>query len=1626
MKQRLLMLCMGVLCLCVTDTLFAQKDITSQYITNATLSNGTTGWTVNNFNAPQRGNNTVGWASESYAGWGSLEKTSYGLTQNITLPPGSYRLVNYSFFRQGLAYDTDANKSLAYLKAGNNQVAIKTLGSITANGYANTQAEGANCFDSKMYRNVVEFEVTSASQTLEIGITGTFDLKQSWVIVGMFELFDMNDLASVSSPTDVTYEITNSGFEYRDMTGWNVDGIAYQNNNWANKSGIGFAEKWQYNAGLPNASLTQNLTGLDNGLYELSVYAHNINQRNGDAAGGGMFLEAGGNQTEIGAYGQYKVRATVTDGTLSVGIRLNGCTGNWIAFDRFGLAFYGDPLDAWRDLLAQAVARAEATQGTIPTAIYNNLNSVVTANNREWSTEAEYEAAIEAIDNATDAAIAFQSISTRYQEVRAAVLALDDDATVFSGTATVSVTAADNAYNSATTEKDIEDAIDELRSEASRFLGSVAVNDGKYFDITDIFLENADFSAAGVDFVMPTGWESDYRGGDQATNIGYQGASYTNDESGVTIDKFIEAWRSGNAAIGDGYLRQTAEGLPLGLYSLEADAIALNQGAAGTAVTGVYLYIESDGVDYKTSISTGNAAPQHFKTEFTSPGDVDIIFGLKTESTTANWIGADNFVVKFYGDQISQALIDEINAQIPSGIMNATVQTALNTAKSDFDDDTNFANYRALQAAIVNANASIAAYADAKAAIDAANAILANHNFATSTATTTFESAISAIETLYNNRTLEDAAARAAGTTLGVVPTGWHAGANGAAVKYIESGFGLNDFDAALYINTWSLEGETDGTNFKIPFFEYWVADDQTLAEHVWTGTLSGLANGLYQVSATVRVRATNGVAATDATGITLSVNDGTEVDVTEGTQVGGTQFNLGTYVAEGLVKDGTLSVNFNVASDNNISWLSFQNVKYIKVRDLTPEEAAIVPTAIALNQTSVTLTATANTVTLTPTFTPTDATPTVTWTTSDASVAAVVDGVVTGVAPGTATITVTSAFDATVFATCQVTVTYPESSFATTTYINDGATRTIYTLDSNNLIKNGSFEYVNPVYGWKTVGYETDAVASNFTITTTGGVDNGTYLTTNNAAGVGSEKTIRKSVPVEAGKKYYFAVSTSGKAPAANNFQYNALFQMTNATTEDGVLKQLEWPQGANQTTTEWSKTEFVFTADAAHPYVGVRMGWNNASSFDNFVLVEVVDETVVGNVDYATANLPTVNVGTGAFQYSSASVAAAQALVQDVATVAQVQAAYDAVHTINVPAAGTAYNFVLNYSGYEHNGKAITYIANDREDAGLYNIQYYAAPQPYLAQAFTMTRVSGNQYKMSQRDVDGNERYICLGTVYGGNTSQIRTTTTAADAAVFEIIPDATRDDIFHIWNVAANQYVGSQDVGMYTVNSHIDFGIAQTQKVSVPVTVNGDYQFSTLILPFDAPYPEGWSISGSEGAGAYKVVDINNDGSIVLERETDKFHANTPYIVYAPEGLEETTYANWGAALQDTYATDYLNGGYVTRTAPAGAYVLSAKEYKTGNETTKKVGFYRLTKDTEVPAHKAYFTVPDESGVKAEAFFFSGFGDETAIAGVGLGDQKVEGIYSVNGVKTDRLQRGTNIIRMADGTVRKVIVK
>ena len=272
MKKRLTKLLLLAVMLVVGISAMAQKDVTAQYITNATLSS-LDGWTNQNFNTPQKGHNTTGYAVECWAG-NPLAKTGYSLTQTITLPKGHYTLVSYSFYRQSWGAADNPTKSLAYLKAGDNQVPIKTLGSITAAGYANSQAEGANTFDSKMYRNTIDFTIDSDNTAIEIGITGTHDANASWCIVGQFELIDKDQVATLESPFDVTGYITNSGFEYRDMSGWTMtpaSSFGTQGNDQGFKVGGFYAEKWQSSGALTARSFSQTLTGLPAGLYKLTA-----------------------------------------------------------------------------------------------------------------------------------------------------------------------------------------------------------------------------------------------------------------------------------------------------------------------------------------------------------------------------------------------------------------------------------------------------------------------------------------------------------------------------------------------------------------------------------------------------------------------------------------------------------------------------------------------------------------------------------------------------------------------------------------------------------------------------------------------------------------------------------------------------------------------------------------------------------------------------------------------------------------------------------------------------------------------------------------------------------------------------------------------------------------------------------------------------------------------------------------------------------------------------------------------------------------------------------------------------------------------------------------------------------
>ena len=128
-------------------------------------------------------------------------------------------------------------------------------------------------------------------------------------------------------------------------------------------------------------------------------------------------------------------------------------------------------------------------------------------------------------------------------------------------------------------------------------------------------------------------------------------------------------------------------------------------------------------------------------------------------------------------------------------------------------------------------------------------------------------------------------------------------------------------------VNTWSTEGNTDGSGMTTPFIEDWVGRGTNAADADISYTLSGLIPGVYEVSGLIRVL--NEAGGATPAGATLYANEGT-TNACAGTAC--TNGVFGTYTVKGTVTaDGTLKFGIEV-KDANFNWVSFKNftLKYL------------------------------------------------------------------------------------------------------------------------------------------------------------------------------------------------------------------------------------------------------------------------------------------------------------------------------------------------------------------------------------------------------------------------------------------------------------------------------------------------------------------------------------------------------------------------------------------------------------------------------------------------------------------------------------------------------------------------
>ena len=397
---------------------------------------------------------------------------------------------------------------------------------------------------------------------------------------------------------------------------------------------------------------------------------------------------------------------------------------------------------------------------------------------------------------------------------------------------------------------------------------------------------------------------------------------------------------------------QKLAGAPAGVYKFSAQGFYRQDGSDNDNLPVFYANEETSTFPLKTgtensmadactSFEAGKYLIEPIYVQVTEAGELTV--GAKLVTNGNLWCIWDNFVLTYYGPDADIAtiklggLIADVAAlrekatdlKDNSSVTATTVgklETALaNSENIEKTEEAYKAAIDELKSATERANYEV----ESKTAIDAMYALMENTNVYTTDAYNTYKGIADGLLEKYNNGTLTETVVNPSAIA------GWHSANNYDDLLLSAWNIGdkqCKDFETSLYINTWSVEGENDGSEFKVPFFEYWIDDTKSLGANTLTGTVEGLDPGFYSVSAWVRVRAKNGYTA-PAYGITMDANEGKAVDVAAGAQIGESQFFLDEFKTIGEVgADGVLKINIKINADNNISWLSFKNVKFEQI----------------------------------------------------------------------------------------------------------------------------------------------------------------------------------------------------------------------------------------------------------------------------------------------------------------------------------------------------------------------------------------------------------------------------------------------------------------------------------------------------------------------------------------------------------------------------------------------------------------------------------------------------------------------------------------------------------------------
>ena len=208
-----------------------------------------------------------------------------------------------------------------------------------------------------------------------------------------------------------------------------------------------------------------------------------------------------------------------------------------------------------------------------------------------------------------------------------------------------------------------------------------------------------------------------------------------------------------------------------------------------------------------------------------------------------------------------------------------------------------------------------------------------------------------------------------------------------------------------------------------------------------------------------------------------------------------------------------------------------------------------------------------------------------------------------------------------------------------------------------------------------------------------------------------------------------------------------------------------------------------------------------------------------------------------------------------------------------------------------------------------------------------------------------------------------------------------------------------------------------IAKYQTLDVQIT---DAKYATTCLPWNGEVPAGVTVyiatKYNENANGTSSVHLEKYNATVLPKGVGfMLHSDNAgtYTFKRTNSAAETPACNIFSGTYKTITNDHLD--------------FTNHNYMLLGNKSQGVGFYRLASDSYIPTFRAYILRDKSAGTDSKEYAAFDFETEMAIDAINnASTASVKAVFGINGERRAKLERGINMVKMTDGSVRKVLVK